>query len=65
MIVLVSKFDIYVFITITAVRLLVPEGIIPPSASSLAGFIKYIFYRNLQFLNHVIIIKTQVLLPHI
>jgi hypothetical protein len=30
MIVLVSKFDIYVFITITAVGLLVPEGIIRP-----------------------------------
>ena len=41
-----------------------PRGYRPPSASSLAEFIKYIFYRNLQFLNHVIIIKTQVLLPH-
>ena len=28
-------------------------------------FLRYIFfYRNLQFLSHVIIIKTKVLLPH-
>jgi hypothetical protein len=26
-------------------------------------FIRYTFYQNLQFLNHVIIIKTKVLLP--
>jgi hypothetical protein len=32
-------------------------------ASSLTWLIKYIFYQNLQFLNHVIIIKTKVLLP--
>jgi hypothetical protein len=45
--------------------LLVPEGIILPvvSASVMTWFIRYIYYWNLQFLNHVIIIKTSVLLP--
>jgi len=45
--------------------LLFPEGIIRPvvSVSALAWFIRYILYRNVQFLNHVIVIKTKVLLP--
>ena len=34
------------------------------SASALALFIKYIFYRYLQFLNHIII-KTKLLLPQV
>jgi hypothetical protein len=33
------------------------------SASRMTWFIRYIFYSNLQLLNHVIIIKTKVLLP--
>jgi len=43
------------------------EGIIRPivSASALTWLIRYILYRNLQFLNHVIIIKTKVLLPEV
>jgi hypothetical protein len=45
--------------------LFVPEGIIRPvvSASVLTWFIRYIFYRNLQLLIHVILIKTKALLP--
>ena len=35
------------------------------NALLLTLFTRYIFYRNLQFLNLVIIIKTKVLLPHI
>ena len=31
--------------------------------SALAWFIKYIYYRNLHFLNNAIIIKTEILLP--
>ena len=40
-------------------------GIITPvvSASGTDMVIRYIHYQNLQFLNHVIIIKTKVLLP--
>ena len=43
--------------------LLVLEGIIRSvvSASVLTWFIIYIYYRNLQFLNNVIINKTKVL----
>ena len=45
--------------------LLVPEGIIRPVASdaSLTWLIRYIFYWNLQFLNHEIIIKAMVFFP--
>jgi hypothetical protein len=55
----------YHWVDIAASGQLVPEGIIGPvvSASALAWFIRYIFYRNLQFLNHVIIIKIKVFLP--
>ena len=80
---MVTKFDIYVLITVTAGGLLVPEGIIRHVVSVSAGgllvpegiihlvvsdsiltwFIRYIYYWNLQFLNHVIINKTKVLLP--
>jgi hypothetical protein len=56
--------DIYVFITITGGGLLVLEGIIRPviSASALTWLIRYIYYRNLQFLYNVIINKTNILL---
>ena len=42
-----------------------PDSIIRPvvCASALTWFRRYIFYRNLQFVNHVIMIKTKVLLP--
>ena len=42
-----------------------PRGIIRPvvSASSLDVAYQIFFFRNLQFLNHTIIIKTKVLLP--
>jgi hypothetical protein len=33
------------------------------SASALTWFVRYIYYGNLQFLNNVIINKTEVLLP--
>ena len=58
---LTSTFYYYHLVDATAVRLLVPEGIIRPivSASVLTWFIKL----YLQFLNNVIIIKTKVLLP--
>jgi hypothetical protein len=41
--------------------MLVLRGVIHPvaSASTLTGSIIYIYYRNLQFLDHVIIIKTK------
>jgi hypothetical protein len=42
-----------------------PEDIILPvvSVSALTWFIRYIYYRNLQLLFNVIIIKTKVLFP--
>jgi hypothetical protein len=45
--------------------LLVPGGIIRPvvSVSTLTWFIRYIYNRNLQFLNNVFFIKTKVFLP--
>jgi hypothetical protein len=60
-------FYYYHWVDTSADGLLVPEGIIHPvvSASALTWFIRYIYYRNLQFLNNVIINKTKVLLPHI
>ena len=56
---------IHHWVDTSAVGLLVPEGIIRPvvNASALTWFIRYILYKNLQFRNHVIFIKTKVLLP--
>jgi len=44
---------------------LVPETINRPvvSVSALTLFIRYIYYRNLKFLNNVVMIKIKVLLP--
>jgi len=68
--VVLIAFYIYVFyyfhwVDSSAGGLLVPDGIIRPvvSASALTLFTRYIFYQNLQFLKHEIIIKTKVLLP--
>jgi hypothetical protein len=43
----------------------VPDGIIRPvvSVSAMTWFIRYIYYWNLQILDNVIFIKTNVLLP--
>jgi undecaprenyl pyrophosphate phosphatase UppP len=50
----------------TAGGLLVPKvSATVVSALALIWFIRYIRYRNLQFLNYVIIIKTNILLPQI
>ena len=64
-----TKFDIYVFISITGsilllVDYLVFDDIIRPvvSASALTWFIIYFYYWNLQFLNNVIVNKTKVLI---
>ena len=65
-----TKLDIYVLMTnwvdTSAGGQLVPKRIMRPvvRASALTSFIRYmyIFYCKLQFLNHVIIIKTKVLL---
>jgi hypothetical protein len=56
-------FDIY-WVDTSAGGLLIPESIIRPvdSVSALKWFIRYIYFWNLQFLNHVIIFKTKVLL---
>ena len=53
------------FLLLSLGGLLVPEGIIRPvvSVPTLAWFIRYICYSNLQFLNNVIIITTKDLLP--
>ena len=62
---LISTFYYNRWADTSAGRLLVPaEGIMRQvvSVSALTWFISYIFYWNLQFLNHVIIIKTKVLL---
>ena len=62
-----TKFDIYIFIThwfdTSASVLLLPKGIIHAvaSASALTWFIRYIYYRNIQYLNNVIINKTKIL----
>ena len=52
-------------ITRPVVSTLVIEGITHPVVRTLAltWFIRYICYCNLQFLNNVIIIKTNVILP--
>jgi hypothetical protein len=59
------KLDIYHWIDTSAGRLLVPEGVIRPVVrdSAMTLFIIYIFYRILRFLNHVIIIKINILFP--
>jgi hypothetical protein len=70
---MLTKLDIYVFSTITVVDTsaggaVVPESITRPEngASAPTCFFKYFFfYRNLQFLNYIIIIKLKVLLPHV
>ena len=52
--------------SISAGGLLVPEDIIHPevSASELTWLIRYIYYRNVQYLNNVIIDQTnRVVLP--
>jgi hypothetical protein len=43
--------------------LLLPEGFIHAvaSASALTWFIRYIYYRNIQYLNNIIINKTKIL----
>ena len=55
----------YHWVDTSAGGLLVPGCIISPvvSVSGLILFIKYVCHWHLQFLNHVIIIKTKVLLP--
>ena len=67
-----SKFDIYgvslslgQYLCWWIIRVPGANGIIRPvvGASALTWCIRYIYYRNLQFLNHVIIIKTKVLVP--
>jgi hypothetical protein len=63
---LISTFYYNRWADTSAGRLLVPaECIMWPviSVSALTWFIRYIFYWNLQFPNHVIIIKTKVLFP--
>ena len=59
------RFYYYHWVDTSVGGLLVPEGIIRPvvSASELTWCIRYIHYRNLQFLNNVINNKTKVLLP--
>jgi hypothetical protein len=49
----------------SASELLVPEGTIRivVGASALPWFIRYVHYWNVQFPNHVIIIKAKVILP--
>ena len=65
-----NDLDIYICNAITgSIPLLgglsVPDGIICPVVSGFGTDMVYhiFFYRNLQFTNHVIIIKTKVLLP--
>ena len=50
---------------IIVIYVLVPNGIIRPvvSVSAMTWFIRYIYYWNLQILDNVIFIKTNVLLP--
>jgi hypothetical protein len=50
---------------IIVIYVLVPDGIIRPvvSVSAMTWFIRYIYYWNLQILDNVIFIKTNVLLP--
>jgi len=60
-----TKFDIYV--DTSAGRLHVPVDVnrSVASVSALPWFIRYIYYRTLQFLNYVIMIKTKVFLPQV
>jgi hypothetical protein len=69
--VVLTKFDIYVFITITGsiplLGTISPRGYHSPSSQcfELTWFIRYIYYWNLQFPNNVIINKTKILLPQV
>ena len=58
-------FFYYHWIDTSVVRLFVSESIMGSVVSILAlkWFIRYIYYRHLQFLNNVIINKRKVLLP--
>ena len=55
----------YHWVEISSGAPLVTESIISPvvSVSTLTWFIRYIYYWNMQFLNNVIMIKTNILLP--
>ena len=59
-----TKFDIYHLVDASPDGLLVSDCIIRSvvSASALAWLIRYIYYSNLQFLNNVMINKTNVLI---
>ena len=48
--------DIYDWVNTSAGGVLVPQGIIRPvvSASALTWFIRYIYYRHVQFLSNVL-----------
>ena len=61
MIITISKY----LSDIIVIYVLVPDGIIRPvvSVSAMTWFIRYIYYWNLQILDNVIFIKTNVLLP--
>ena len=61
MIIKISKYLSYIIV----IYILVPDGIIRPvvSVSAMTWFIRYIYYWNLQILDNVIFIKTNVLLP--
>ena len=68
--VVLITFYIYVFyyfhwVDTSVGELLVADGSIRPvvSASALTLLTRYIKYRKLSFLKHVIIIKTKILLP--
>jgi hypothetical protein len=62
-----TNFDIYQLIEASPGGLLDSDGIICSlvSDSTLAWLIKYIYCWNLQFLNNVMINKTNVLIPQI
>jgi hypothetical protein len=59
------RFDYNQWVETTTGGLVILEDIIQPivSASTLTWFIRYIYVWKLQFLDHVIIIKTEVNLP--
>jgi hypothetical protein len=62
-----TKLDIYHLVDASPDGLLVSDCIIRSlvSVSALAWLIRYIYYWNLQFLNNVMINKTNVLIPQI
>jgi len=59
------RFCYYYLVDTSAGGLLAPKDMIRSVviASALIWFIRYMYYWNLQFLNNVIINKTEVLLP--